>query len=138
MVEAGGQRIRGFRHGLDYAFIRWRQRASADAERLIGLEPDPSARPGRKPLGGSMSLYRAGLEFASFLPLGVAMPPSCDGAVRFRRCELRFQPALASRRDPRSNPRPQALDFKTYVRSLLFDSRAALPERQGRRNASRR
>lgn len=46
MVEAGGQRIRGFRHGLDYAFIRWRQRASADAERLIGLEPDPSARPG--------------------------------------------------------------------------------------------
>jgi len=45
MVEAGGQHVRGFRHGLDYAFIRWRQRASADAERLIGLGPDPSARP---------------------------------------------------------------------------------------------
>ena len=34
MVEAGGQRIRGFRHGLDYAFIRER-RSGADAERVI-------------------------------------------------------------------------------------------------------
>ena len=90
------------------------------------------------PVGESMSLYRAGLELASFLPLGVAMPPSCNGAVRFHRCELRSLPALASRRDPRSNPRPQALDFKIYVHSPLIDSRAALPEGQGRRNASRR
>ena len=85
-----------------------------------------------------MSLYGAGLELAPFLPLGVAMPWPRDHAVRFHRCELRFQPTLTSRRDPRSNPRPQALDFKLYVRSLLFDSRATLPERQGRRRASRR
>jgi len=75
---------------------------AADAERLIGpsfvgpiLVPTLASR-----LGGSMSLYRAGLKLALFLPLGVAMPPSEDGAVRFHRCELRSQPALTSRRDP--------------------------------------
>jgi len=47
-----------------------------------------------------MSLYRAGLRFALFLPLGVAMPLSEESAVRFRRCELRFQPTLTDRRDP--------------------------------------
>ena len=84
-----------------------------------------------------MSLYRAGLRLALFLPLGVAMPPlDLRGAVRFRRCELRCQPNLAIWRDPRSNPRPQVLDFRIYVRSSLFVSRAALPEEQGRRNAS--
>ena len=98
---------------------------------------DPSARP-RFPVGGSISLYRAGLELASFLPLGVAMPPSWDGAVRFHRCEPRFLSARASRSDPRSNPRPQALDFRIYVHSRLFDSHRTLPERQGRRTASRR
>ena len=82
-----------------------------------------------------MSLYRAGLKLALFLPLGVAMPP-WKGAVRFRRCELRFHPVLADRCDPRSNPRPQALDFRLYVRSCLFVSRATLPEQQGRRDAS--
>src|SRR5437016_13730624 len=83
-----------------------------------------------------MSLYRAGLRLALFLPLDVAMPPLLRGAVRFRRCELRYQPNLAIWRDPRSNPRPQVLDFRIYVRSSLFVSRAALPEEQGRRNAS--
>ena len=84
-----------------------------------------------------MSLYRAGLRLALFLPLDVAMPPlDLRGAVRFRRCELRYQPNLAIWRDPRSNPRPQVLDFRIYVRSSLFVSRAALPEEQGRRNAS--
>ena len=37
-----------------------------------------------------------------------------------------------------ANPRPQALDFRLYVRSPLFGSRAALPEGQGRRSASGR
>jgi hypothetical protein len=37
--------------------------------------PDPSAYPGLG-LGKSMSLYRAGLKLALFLPLGVAMPLS--------------------------------------------------------------
>ena len=35
-----------------------------------------------------------------------------------------------------SNPRPQALDFRIYMRSSLFDSRLTLPEEQGRRSAS--
>lgn len=47
-------------------------------------------------VGESMSLYRAGLKLAFFLPLGVAMPPFTNkGAVRFHRCELRFQSTLA-------------------------------------------
>ena len=44
--------------------------------------------------GESMSLYRAGLKLAFFLPLGVAMPLYCQSAVRFHRCELRFQSLL--------------------------------------------
>jgi len=56
-----------------------------------------------------MSLYRAGLRLALFLPLGVAMPLSEESAVRFRRCELRSQPSLTDRRDPWSNPRPRVL-----------------------------
>lgn len=32
---------------------------------------------------GSMSLYRAGLRLALFLPLGVAMPASCDDGEGF-------------------------------------------------------
>ena len=44
--------------------------------------------------GESMSLYRAGLKLALFLPLGVAMPLSLESAVRFHRCELRFQSLL--------------------------------------------
>ena len=96
MVEAGGQRIRGFRHGPDYAFIHAVD-SGADAERVI---PRCKSRailvsaPGSKAVGGSMSLYRAGLRLALFLPLGVAMPPR-KGAVRFRRCELRFHSVLA-------------------------------------------
>jgi hypothetical protein len=34
MVEAGGQFIRGFRCGLDYAFIRWTA-GPMDAERVM-------------------------------------------------------------------------------------------------------
>jgi len=76
-VEAGGQHIHGFRRGLDYAFILG-PAGLQDAERVM---------PQGRPLGilvpaqeagslhsGSMSLYRAGLELASFLPLGVTMP----------------------------------------------------------------
>ena len=50
-----------------------------DAERVIRLfavEPNPGARPARVRacFGESMSLYRAGLKLAFFLPLGVAIP----------------------------------------------------------------
>jgi hypothetical protein len=102
LVEAGGQHFHGFRHGLDYAFIRALRKSARMRSVLSG--PPVQARilvPARGPraVGGSMSLYRAGLKLALFLPLGVAMPPSFDGAVRFHRCELRFHPALAGRRD---------------------------------------
>jgi|HubBroStandDraft_6_1064221.scaffolds.fasta_scaffold395537_1 hypothetical protein len=61
MVEAGGQNLRGFHHGLDYAFIRC---AQFRAHNACGAcyparnthEPDPSARPGRVAFGESMSL----------------------------------------------------------------------------------
>ena len=48
-------------------------------------------------VGQSMSLYRAGLRLALFLPLGVAMPP--PGGCRFHRCEPRCHSALAGRGD---------------------------------------
>ena len=38
---------------------------------------------GRRAVGGSMSLYRAGLKLALFLPLGVAMPPSTKAPSGF-------------------------------------------------------
>jgi len=41
-------------------------------------------------------------SYPSALPCG-------SSPRRFHRCELRYQPALSSRRDPWSNPRPQAL-----------------------------
>ena len=99
LVEAGGQCIRRFRGGLDYAFIR--AVSGADAERLIPLcQRNPSTHPGRIIHGEPMSLYGAGLKLALFLPLGVAMPLSEESAVRFHRCELRYQPTLTDRRDP--------------------------------------
>jgi hypothetical protein len=45
-----------------------------DAERVIRLAADPSARSALR--SASMSLYRAGLRLALYLPLGVAMPPA--------------------------------------------------------------
>ena len=84
MVEAAGQLIHPFRDGLDYAFIP----VARDAERVIHrlsssprrrevMQVNPSIRPpAAKPVGESMSLYRAGLKLAFFLPLGVAIPPS--------------------------------------------------------------
>ncbi len=81
MVEAGGQHIRGFRCGLDYAFIHDALCSKRpDAERVIQsiYRLDPSARPWDHSRGESMSLYRAGLKLALFLPLGVAMPLSFE------------------------------------------------------------
>ena len=71
LVEAAGQLIHLFRGGLDYAFIPKRR----DAERVIRETTNPSIRSTRIALSGSMSLYRAGLRLALFLPLGVAIPP---------------------------------------------------------------
>ena len=55
---------------------------SQDAERVIHLAADPSARSAVSRFSASMSLYRAGLRLALFLPLGVAMPPSLLREVR--------------------------------------------------------
>ena len=74
-MEAGGQYIHGFRRGLDYAFIRPLMERM-DAERVIPLiESVGILVPAQAfAVGESMSLYRAGLKLAFFLPLGVAMP----------------------------------------------------------------
>jgi hypothetical protein len=52
-----------------------------DAGRVIRPEADPSAR-SAFPRSAPMSLYRAGLRLALFLPLGVSMPRTCFQALR--------------------------------------------------------
>ena len=96
LVEAGGQHIPqlSLRAGLclhprALAITRMRSVLSGRSS-----HPNPSARPGHYAVGESMSLYRAGLKLAFFLPLGVAMPLSRESAVRFHRCELRFHSLL--------------------------------------------
>lgn len=78
MVEAAGQLVPVLsnRPGLYLHPVY-----SQDAGRVIrGVDPaNPSAGSVLFELSRSMSLYRAGLRLALFLPLGVAMP-SCDGA----------------------------------------------------------
>ena len=71
LVEAAGQLIHPFQGGLDYAFILL-PRCGACYPAIHRL--DPSDRSGVTP-SGSMSLYRASLRLALYLPLGVAMPP---------------------------------------------------------------
>ena len=48
LVEAGGQHIRGFRRGLDYAFVHALQGSAWTRSVLSGChgQLDPSARPG--------------------------------------------------------------------------------------------
>ena len=80
MVEAAGRLFHSFRSGPDYAFIP----VARHAGRVIRPDAaDPSARPASR-LGASMSLYRAGLRLALFLPLGVAMAPAFLRAMRFQ------------------------------------------------------
>lgn len=76
LVEAAGQLFHRFRGGLDYAITP----ADAGGGACYPMvEPlDPGCCPGFR-LGNSMSLYRAGLRLALFLPLGVT---TCR---RFRR-----------------------------------------------------
>ena len=99
LVEAGGQNVRGFRCGLDYAFIRscplldTRGCGACYPVRYFNRILVPARRWQR--FGESMSLYRANLKLAFSSPLGVAMPPSRDDAVRFHRCELRYHSTLS-------------------------------------------
>ena len=73
LVEAGGQFTRGFRCGLDYAFIPCGMRSVLSGSQHLSRILGP-ARHACACFGESMSLYRAGLKLAFFLPLGVAIP----------------------------------------------------------------
>ena len=82
MVEAAGQLIRFFRSGLDYAFTP-REVTLAGCGAYYSLSANPSARSSRRiGISESMSLYRAGLRLALFLPLGVAIPPADSGRLQ--------------------------------------------------------
>ena len=74
----GDSKFRGFRHGLDYAFIHRYHCIPWMRSVLSGLSVNRILVPtqGNDAVGEPMSLYRAGLRLALFLPLGVAMPPS--------------------------------------------------------------
>ena len=82
-----------------------------DAERVIRpcFRTNPSAGSLRSfhsnAFSRSMSLYRAGLRLALFLPLGVAIPSAAFPlyGCRVRRCEPRFHSALTSRGDYLTN-----------------------------------
>ena len=55
-------------------------------------------------LGESMSLYRAGLKLAFFLPLGVAMPLLKRAPSGFTDVSSVFQSVFTDRRDPLIEP----------------------------------
>ena len=74
MVEAAGQLIHLFRDGPDYAFIL---RTGCGACYPSSTATNPSTgSPRLRAVSRPMSLYRAGLRLALFLPLGVAIPPA--------------------------------------------------------------
>ena len=76
VVEAAGRLFHLFRDGPDYAFTLFR----ASGPGCGACYPSPACRRILVPtlpvsrVSRSMSLYRAGLKLAFFLPLGVAMP----------------------------------------------------------------
>ena len=72
MVEAAGQLFHLFRDGLDYAFIL-RTGCGACYPRRYRPQILVPARGAFDTVSRSMSLYRAGLRLALFLPLGVAI-----------------------------------------------------------------
>jgi hypothetical protein len=99
LVEAGGQFTRGFRCGLDYAFILAHTVAGlrVDAERVIQLvtQLDPSARPARTAFRRVYESLQGGPEVG---PLST--PRRCHATVlrrrrRIHRCELRCHSTLA-------------------------------------------
>lgn len=100
--------------------------ALQDAGRVIRppMRTNPSTGSLRfRAVSRPMSLYRAGLRFALFLPLGVAIPPAAfpPCGCRVRRCEPRCHSALAGRGDHyQSNPRPKTLHMQDYMLSLVI------------------
>jgi hypothetical protein len=80
-----------------------------------------------------MSLYRAGLKLAFFLPLGVTMPLSSTAPSGFTDVSsvLSRSSQIGATLD-RTPVRKHYISGSTYVAVSLF-SRFALPEQQGRR-----
>jgi len=107
MVEAAGQLIHLFRDGPDYAFTQNPDRRAWVRSVLSITRCRWILVPARfvAEVSRSMSLYRAGLRFALFLPLGVAIPPAAfpPCGCRVRRCEPRCHSALAGRGDYLTN-----------------------------------
>ena len=98
MVEAAGQLICLFRDRLDYAITPIFR---SGAGRIIrsAFASNPSGRSGPVAFSGSMSLYRAGLRLALFLPLGVTSRRH-HRRVRLHRCEPRCHFTLTGEGDP--------------------------------------
>ena len=101
MVEAAGQLIHLFRDGPDYAITHascskaWvRSVLSITRCRWILVPALLVAEVSR-----SMSLYRAGLRLALFLPLGVTSRSQLE-RVRLHRCEPHYHFTLAGEGDP--------------------------------------
>ena len=88
-------------------------------------------------VGESMSLYRAGLKLALFLPLGVAMPlPKKTAPSGFTDVSSVFiRSSRTGATLDRTPVRKHYISGSTYVAVSLF-SRLTLPEQQGRRSAS--
>ena len=125
LVEAAGQLFRLFQGGLDYAFIL---SPGCGACYPAEFRLDPSSR-SRNLRSGSMSLYRASLRLALFLPLGVSMPPR--GGARVRRCEPRYHSALSGRGDRTDRTRVRrSYTAGTTCLAWSFGSRLAPAGRQ--------
>ena len=102
MVEAGGQFIRGFRRGLDYAFIQKTAIGLQDAERVMPQLHRDILVPARKLLP-RQRVYESLQGRPEVGPLPTPRryhAAAIRSAVRLHRCELRFHPILADRRDP--------------------------------------
>ena len=90
--------------------------------------------PGKNAFGESMSLYRAGLKLALFLPLGVTMPlPAKTAPTGFTDVSsVLIRSSRIGATLDRTPVRKHYASGSTYVAVSLF-SRFALPEQQGRR-----
>jgi hypothetical protein len=123
MVEAGGQHFHGFRSGPDYAFILKTAIGIPDAERVMPrlhlaiLVPAPEAHGF---FSGSMSLYRAGLKLALFLPLGVTMPLSLTAPSGFTDVSSVFSRSSQTGATLDRTPVRKHSASGLYARSCLF------------------
>ena len=102
MVEAGGQHIRSFRCGLDYAFILKTDIGAQDAERVMpGLHPGILVPAQKRKLLQRVYESLQGRPEVGPLPTPRRYHAAVrDSAVRLHRCELRSQPIFTDRRDP--------------------------------------